>query len=101
MMEATAMNDIEEKHPSGTAELVIGSLMMLVGLGLFVYAFQSAVSDLPYTASAWLFGLALSAPGVFIGLNGMRKQRVAAEAAQEKADAEAVATQAIERARRK
>ncbi len=75
--------------------------MMLVGVGLFVYAFQSAASDLPYTASAWLFGLALGAPGVFVWSSGMRKQRIAAEVEQEKANAETVATQAIARARKK
>lgn len=107
-MEAKAMHDTERNQDSGVAELVIGGLMMLVGLGLFVYALQSAVSDLPYTASAWLIGFALAAPGVFLWSYGMRKQRIATESEEQKAEAqklrrnaETVATQAIERARKK
>ncbi|RKR31709.1 hypothetical protein [Paraburkholderia sp. BL17N1] len=107
-VELKTTQDGEAYEGSGTAEFVIGGLLTLAGLGLFVYAFQSAVSDLPYTASAWLFGLALGAPGVFVLSNGMRKHRIACELEQQKAneqkaqtDAQAVANVAIERARKK
>lgn len=87
---------------SGVAELVIGVLMMLAGVGLFVYAFQSVVCDLPYTASAWLLGLALGAVGIFVWSSGVRKQRIACDLEQQKMaeqKAQAVATEAIARAR--
>lgn len=107
-VEMKTSQDGEAYEGSGTAELVVGGLLMLAGLGLFVYAFQSAVSDLPYTASAWLFGLALGAPGAFVTANGLRKQRIAYDLEQQKAsehkaqaDAQAVANEAIERARNK
>lgn len=107
-VEMNTTQDGEANEGSGTAELVIGGLLMLAGLGLFVYAFQSAVSDLPYTASAWLFGLALGAPGAFVTANGMRKQRIACDLEQQKAskhkeqaDTQAIANEAIERARKK
>ncbi|RQV01606.1 hypothetical protein DF039_36985 [Burkholderia cenocepacia] len=102
------VKDSEPYEGSGNAELVIGFLFMLAGIGLFVYAFQSAVSDLPYTATAWLIGLALGAIGVFVWSNGVRKQRIAGEIAERQsaaqevvANAETVAAEAIERARKK
>lgn len=100
-MDTLAMNDGEIGKSSGVAELVIGVLVMLVAIGLFVYAFQSAVNDGPYTASAWLIAYALSFVGACLWSCGMRKQRIAAEVEQEKADAETVAKQAIERARKR
>ncbi|AJZ56798.1 hypothetical protein OI25_7267 [Paraburkholderia fungorum] len=100
-MDTKTMNDGEVRKSSGVAELVIGGLVMLVASGVFVCAFQSAANDGPYSASAWLFALTLSFVGVFLWSCGMRKQRLVAEAEQEKTDAETVAKQAIERARKK
>jgi hypothetical protein len=98
----------EAYEGSGNAEFVIGGLMSLASIGLFMYAFQSVVSDLPYTASALLFAFALGALGAFVMCSGMRKQRIAAEIAERQAaereaatNAQAVAVEAIERARRK
>jgi hypothetical protein len=101
-METKTMNDSDvQQQGSGFAELVIGALVMIVALGLFVYAFQSAATDGPYTASAWLIAFALSPVGIFVYSRGMRKQRIVVETAKEKADAERMADQAIERARKK
>lgn len=100
-MDAQTVNDGEVHESSEVAELVIGGLVMLVALGLFVDAFQSAANDGPYTASAWLIALALSFVGVFVWSHGIRKQRIAAETEQEKSDAETVAKQAIERVRKR
>ncbi|HEP6430611.1 DUF3493 domain-containing protein [Burkholderia arboris] len=98
----------EAYEGSGVTELVIGVLMMLAGIGLFIYAFQTAATDAPYTASAWLFGLAVGAVGVFVWSGGVRKQRIAFDLEQQKAteqkaqaDAQVVASEAIERARKK
>lgn len=94
------MGDEEVAESSGVAELVIGVLVMLAALGLFAYAFQLATNDGPYF-SAWLIAFILSFVGVFLWSHGMRKQRIAAEVAQENANAETVAKQAIERARKR
>jgi cbb3-type cytochrome oxidase subunit 3 len=71
-----------------------------VAFGVFVYAFQLATNDGPYF-SAWLIAFTLSFVGVILWSRGMRKQRIAAEVAQEKANAETVAKQTIERARKR
>ncbi|WP_430231629.1 hypothetical protein [Paraburkholderia tropica] len=95
------MNHGDVRKGSGGAELVIGGLVMFIALGLYVYAFQSVMNDGSLAASAWLFALALSFVGVFFWSHGMRKQRIAGEVEQENVDAETVAKQAIERARKR
>lgn len=106
-MDTQVLNNIGEKHDSGLAELVIGGLVMLVSLGLFVYAFQSAAMDGLSAGGSWLIAFSLSAVGIFTWSSGMRKQRRAGETAQRRAhadkaeaDAEALAMRAIERARK-
>lgn len=69
---------------SGTTEFVIGFSLTLVGFCLLAYACNAIVTDGPYVGLAWLFGLTLGVPGLFISGSGMRKQRIAAELEQQK-----------------
>jgi hypothetical protein len=69
-VEMKTTQDGEAYEGSGTAELVIGGLLVLGGIGLFVYAFQSAVSDLRmrrrlgYSVSRWAHLVRSSRPMV-------------------------------------
>lgn len=107
-METMTTNDGEVYEGTGNAELVIGCLVMLAGLGLFVYAFEMESDGLSTAIGAWLIAFAASAVGVFLWSNGMRKQRIAKEIAEQRAaerklqaDADSAASDAIERARKK